>query len=97
MDDFIRRSDRSDQVLDELQQLRAEIDRMRAESVRDRFWTHLGVESTMIALGLGLVTYPRPTNTTLFSNLSVIEGGVLLAGSALALLVTIGRRSVGRK
>jgi hypothetical protein len=88
------KAEHNDKVVEELQRLRSEIERLRSESAKDRFWTHLGVEGTLIALSVALLTYPHPLNSSLFGSLSTLEGGVLLLASSVSLLVTISRRGL---
>lgn len=66
-------------------EIEREIKLLRADAARDRFWSHLGVEATLLALSLSWWTFPKQ------SNLGAIEAALVFAGSAVALTATVVR------
>jgi hypothetical protein len=86
-----RRVDHDDRLVHEIVDLKHEVERLRVESAKDRFWTHIGVEATLIALGIAWWTFPRQTS------LGGIEGLGLLMGASVFALVTVGRRLLSRQ
>lgn len=88
LDEVVRRQVERDTALArEVAQLKSEIERLRTENARDRFWTHMGVEATLIALGLAWWTFPKQTS------LGALEGILIFTAAVIALVVTvIGKR-----
>lgn len=86
LSDVVRRQvERDSAVAREVTDLKAEIERLRAEAGKDRFWTHIGVEATLIALGISWWT-PKQTS------LGVLEGAIVFIISGIALSVTMIRK-----
>ena len=79
-----------DRMSAELQRVAAELAALRAEAARDRFWTHAGVEATLIALGLAWLVFPRQ------SVLGQYEGLVVFAVAVVGLALTVARRFTPR-
>jgi len=82
--------DDHDRIGAELQRVAAELAALRAEAARDRFWTHAGVEATLIALGLAWLVFPRQ------SVLGQYEGLVVFAVAVVGLALTVARRFTPR-
>jgi hypothetical protein len=83
-----RRTPHDSEVLTEVRRLQAEVHSLRAEGEKERFWTHMGVEATIIALGLAWLTFPRQ------SDLGQIEGAAAFAVALMAMTATTVRSAL---
>lgn len=89
LDEVVRRQAERDSALaNEVAELKQEIERLRMDNRRDRFWTHVGVEATLIALGLAWWTLPKQTL------LGGLEGIFIFAIAVAALIVTVVRNQI---
>lgn len=87
LEEVVRRQVERDTALaHEVAELKSQIERLRAEHGRDRFWTHIGVEATLIALGLAWWTFPKQTS------LGILEGILIFTVAVIAALVTAIRK-----
>jgi hypothetical protein len=85
------RAAKDEVILSELQRLRVDLAKMRTEQRDDRFWNHIGVEGTLMALGIAFSSLPNATT------LGTLEGlGMLVVGTA-ALIVTAFRQGPWRE
>jgi hypothetical protein len=67
--------------------LKAAIQGLCAERSKDRFVAYIGVEATLIALGISWLTLPKQ------STLGALEGIGLFSASTVALVVTVVQRA----
>lgn len=92
VEEVIRRRAETDQLaLSELERLRVDLAEMRSEQRYDRFWTHIGVEGTLIALGIAFSSLPKTTT------LGALEGLAMVVVGTVAFLVTTLRHGPWRK